>query len=73
MSQLHALDLTEFHNRETDTARTAKTETSFYELIEALNQEVSEGEERLVVEAVKDLCESGRVSLPDGTAKIVLQ
>lgn len=70
MSQIHALDFTAFQNRKD--VRSECVETSFYSLIEALSEQVSEGEERLVVEAVKDLCERGLVTLPGGRTGIML-
>jgi len=40
-------------------------ETTLYELIEAINEQVQPGEDRLVVETVLDLIDTGQITLPD--------
>ena len=39
-------------------------ETTLYELIEAINEQVQPGEDRLVIEAVLDLIETGQITFP---------
>ena len=39
-------------------------ETTLYELIEAINEQVHPGEDRLVVETVLDLIDTGQITLP---------
>jgi len=46
-------------------------ETTLYELIEAINEQVQPGEDRLVVEAVLDLIETGRITFPGSRGESV--
>ena len=39
-------------------------ETTLYELIEAINEQVQPGEDRLVVETVLDLIDTGQITFP---------
>jgi len=48
---------------------TAKT--TLYQLIEAISEEVKPGEDRMVVEAVLDLIDTGKITFPDSMGESV--
>ena len=53
-----------FFPAEPDNSESTTIETTLYELIEAINDQVQPGEDRLVVETVLDLIESGQITFP---------
>ena len=60
-----------FHTVEQAHPGLTTAKTTLYQLIEAISEEVQPGEDRLVVEAVLDLIDTGQITFPDSMGESV--